>query len=103
LQSGFDLRNKKMKKYCLLLIAAMLLTLPNILRAASLVNRDGKPRKIKGRSEGSGWMRTTIYPGGNRYFDCRYGCEIKVLDTGSTIYLESDADVVISNGILRRR
>ena len=92
-----------MKKYCLLLIAVMLLTLPNVLFAASLVNRDGKPHKIKGRREGSGWVRFTIYPGGNKYYDCRYGCEIKVLDTGSTIYVESDADVVISNGILRIR
>lgn len=48
-----------MKKYCLLLIAVMLLTLPNVLFAASLVNRDGKPHNIKGRREGGGWIRVT--------------------------------------------
>ena len=40
---------------------------------------------------------------GTRYFRCRYGCEIVVIETGSSIVLESDEDVVISNGELRTR
>ena len=93
-----------MKKRYSLLIAALFLILPNLLCAASLKNTDGKPHKLKARAgESGGWIRTTIYPGGTRYFDCSYGCEIKVLDSGSTILLDSDADIVISGGILRTR
>ena len=92
-----------MKSRHLLLIAVLVLNLPSVLSAASLVNRDSKAHRIKGRAGGSGWVRSTIYPNGNKYFDCRYGCEIKVLDTGSTLLLESDKDIVISDGILRVR
>jgi hypothetical protein len=93
-----------MKNRYLIIIAALFLILPNLLCAASIKNTDGKPHKLKARSEGrGGWIRTTIYPSGTKYFDCIYGCEIKVLGTGSTILLDSDADIAISGGILRTR
>jgi hypothetical protein len=79
------------------------MTLPNIISAASIYNTDSKPHLVKGRTIGGGWIHTTIHNGGTRYFRCRYGCQVIVIKTGSEIVLESDADIVISNGELRVR
>jgi len=38
-----------------------------------------------------------------KYFDCTYGCEVRILETDSTIRLEFDADVIIDNGTLKTR
>ncbi len=92
-----------MKRFSVLVIVGLLLALPNILWSASLYNSDGRPHEIKARLIGGAWIRTTVYSRGTRYFSCIYGCEIIVLETGSSVTLESDADIVISDGILRLR
>lgn len=92
-----------MRKYVMVLVVSLLMTSPNIIDAASVYNSDSRPHKVKGRTIGGSWVHTTIYNGGHRYFRCRYGCQVTVIETGSTIVLESDADIVISNGELRVR
>ena len=92
-----------MRRHWILLIVVMLMAWPNIIFAASISNNDSKPHKIKGRTINGSWIYTTIYSRGTRYFRCRYGCEIRIIETGSSIVLESDADIVISNGELRVR
>ena len=90
-----------MKKYWILLVLTLLIAFPSIVCAASVRNSDSKPHRIKGRTINGGWIYTTIYSGGTKYFRCRWGCQVVVHETGSEIVLESDEDLVISNGELR--
>ena len=92
-----------MKQYLIVIVVSFLLTLPNILHAASIHNSNSKAYLIKEKNVGESWINVSISSRGTRYFRCRYGCEIVVIETGSTIVLESDEDVVISNGELRTR
>jgi hypothetical protein len=87
----------------MLLIVTFLIALPAILYAASIYNSDTRPHKIKARLSGGEWIHTVIYDTGTRYFSCRFGCEIVVVETGSSIELESDEDIVIDEGELRVR
>ena len=92
-----------MRKYWIMLLVTLLLVFPDILGAASILNTDSKPHKLKGRTIGGSWIHTTIYTRGTKYFRCRYGCEIILIETGVSMVLESDADIVISNGEMRIR
>lgn len=92
-----------MKKYWLVLVVTLVMALPNIVFAASIYNTDSKPYKIQGRTIGGSWLHSTIYSRGTVYFRCRYGCEIRLIENGTSIVLESDEDIVISNGEMRIR
>lgn len=92
-----------MRKYLIVLVVSLLMTLPNIILAASIHNSDSKSHLVKGRTINGGWIHVTISSRGTQYFRCRHGCQIEVVKTGSTVVLESDADIVISNGELRIR
>jgi len=91
------------RKNWIVFIFILLMAWPNIIYAASIYNTDSKPHEVRGRTIGGSWIYTTIYSGGTRYFRCRYGCQIVVVDTGSEIVLESDADIVIDYGELRKK
>ncbi len=91
-----------MKRFSIPFIVALLMVLPNILWAASLYNSDAVPYACRIKSR-MGLNEEKVYPESTVYFDCTYGCEIILLKTGQTITLESDADVVIDDGILRLR
>jgi len=89
------------RKNLIVFIVILLLAWPNLICAASIYNDDNKPHRVKGRAINGSWIYTTIYSRGTRYFRCRYGCQIIMMDTGSEIVLESDSDIVIKNGELR--
>ena len=92
-----------MSKYWFMTILILSIAFPSIVCAASIRNSDSRPHKVKGRAINGSWIYTTIYSSGTRYFRCRWGCQVVVLETGSEIVLESDEDLVISNGELRIR
>ena len=92
-----------MRKYLIVIFVSLLMILPNIIYAASIHNSDSEPHLVKGRTINGSWVYVTVSSRGTRYFRCRHGCQIEVVKTGSTVVLESDADIVISNGELRIR
>jgi hypothetical protein len=92
-----------MRKFTALALFIAIMTVGNMLSAASLYNSDPEEYRIKIRSKRDPWVLITLYQGSYKYFDCTYGCEIKIIETGSTIRLESDADVMIDNGTLKTR
>ncbi len=92
-----------MKKIAAILMLVIILTFGKTLLAASLYNSDAKEYSVKIRSKGDPWVFLTLYEVSYKYFDCTYGCEIIIIDTESKIELESDADVIIDKGTLKRR
>ncbi len=91
------------------LIIILSLTLPNIVYAIAIYNNDTKPRDVQVTNIRSGSQdNLTVYNNATTFIRCRYGCEIRVMETGSTITLESESSyssktVVIDAGRLRVR
>ena len=92
-----------MKKVLLLAVLVAILVFPNTGVAAPVKNEDNKVYEIKGRKPGKEWVYREINPRGALYFDCRFGCEIVLEETGASITLEEDADVVIRHGTFKVR
>ena len=91
-------------KRCLLYITiAILMALPNFGNAASIKNDDKEVHQIKGRTSGKSWVYVEVNPNGAKFFNCRFGCELILEKTGSAVQLETDADVVIKNGVLETK
>lgn len=89
-----------MKKYVVILALAVSLAIPNMGMAASVKNEDNKVHQVKGRKPGKDWVYREVNPRGALYFDCSFGCELVLEETGSSVTLEEDADVVIKKGEL---
>jgi len=96
------MEGKKMKGLRIVLLAISFVALTNTTYAASLYNSDSVAYACKIRA-GTGLNEMQVYPDSTEYFDCTYGCEITLVKTGQTIKLESDADLVIDDGELKRR
>ena len=97
-------RRCQMTKICFLIFVAICTFIPDISSAASLRNNDGQDHRIRGRSSiRPEWVYITLYHFSSQYFACQNGCEIEVIDTGSTIQLDSDAEIAIEGGQLRVR
>jgi len=92
-----------MKKYSLIIALAIIFVIPSVGNAASVKNEDNKVYEIKGRKPGKDWVYREINPRGALYFDCRFGCEIVLEETGSSVTLDEDADIVIRKGELKVR
>ena len=89
------------KSYSIYITIAILISLPILVDAASIENADSEVYQIKGRVTGKDWVYVTINPNGTKYFNCRFGCELVLEKTGSSVQLESDGDVVIRKGVLK--
>ena len=89
-----------MKRYHIFVVLIILIALPILVDAASIENGDNEVYQIKGRVTGKEWVYVTINPNGTKYFNCRFGCELVLEKTGSSVQLETDGDVVIRNGVL---
>jgi hypothetical protein len=96
-------RKNKMKKFAALAIFISIMILGKTLFGASLYSSDPEEYRVKIKSKRDPWGLITLHQGSYRYFDCTCGCEIEILETGSTIRLKSDADVIIDNGTLKTR
>jgi hypothetical protein len=83
--------------------------LPNILYAVSVYNSDGRSHDIRVTDIRSGRKQSmTVYRASTAHIRCRYGCEIRVLETDDTITVPPESSyathtVVIGDGRLRRR
>lgn len=89
-----------MRLFSIYILAALLVGLPIVAEAASIMNRDSEVHQIKGRKSGEDWVYVDINPKGTKYFNCRHGCELILVKTGSSVQLDTDEDVVIRNGEL---
>ena len=89
-----------MNRFLLSITIFILLGLPGLVSAASIKNDDSEVHQVKGRASSKGWVYVEVNPNGTKYFNCRYGCELIIEKTGSKVQLETDADVVIKNGVL---
>jgi hypothetical protein len=92
-----------MKWFFVLVAIAIVTGLPTWADAASISNEDNEVHQIKGRKPGRDWVYIQINPRGTKYFNCRNGCELMLEKTGSSIQLDTDADVVIRNGVLAEK
>ena len=89
-----------MKRYIMFIVLSILIALPILVDAASIENGDNEVHQIKGRVTGKNWVYVEVNPNGTIYFNCRFGCELVLEKTGSSVQLETDGDVYIRNGIL---
>lgn len=89
-----------MKLFQIYIFVVLFLGLPILAGAASIMNRDNEVHQIKGRSSDKDWVYVDINPNGTKFFNCRHGCELVLVKTGSTVQLGTDEDVVIRNGEL---
>jgi hypothetical protein len=83
--------------------------LPNITHAVSVYNSDGRSHDIRVTDIRSGRKQSmTVYRASTAHVRCRYGCEIRVMETDDTITVPPESSyatntVVIGDGRLRRR
>jgi hypothetical protein len=83
--------------------------LPNISYAVSIYNSDGRSHAIQITDIRSGRRQSmTVYRASTANVRCRYGCEIRVMETDDTITVPSESSyatstVVIGDGTLRIR
>ena len=89
------------KRVCLVLVATLIVGLPITSLAASIYNSDVKAHRIQITYEGGKQYFVTVYNSSTHYFDCSYGCQIKLIGTGHSMTLASDTVVLIDDGRLR--
>ena len=89
-----------MKTSLLVFTLIAFIGLPIFSNAASIKNEDSEVRQVKVRRSGENWVYVEVNPKGAKYFNCRFGCEIAIDQTESAVQLETDADVIIKNGVL---
>ena len=83
--------------------------LPNIIYAVSIYNSDGRSHDIRVIDIRSGRQQSmTVYRASTAHVRCRYGCEIRVMETDDTITVPPESSyatktVVIGEGTLRIR
>jgi hypothetical protein len=86
------------------LLGTMLLVfLANTIYGASIYNSDFKAQRVEIESKDGRRYFVTVYNSSTEYFDCTYGCQVKIVKTGYTKTLEADAVVIIDDGKLRVR
>ena len=91
------------------LIFTLPFILPNIIYAVSIYNSDGRSHDIRVTDIRSGRQQSmTVYRASTAHIRCRYGCEIRVMETDETITVPPESSyatntVVIGDGTLRRR
>ena len=91
------------------LIVILPFLLPNITYALSIYNSDGRPHDIRVIDIRSGRQQSmTVYRASTAHVRCRYGCEIRVMETDDTITVPPETSystntVVIGDGTLRIR
>jgi hypothetical protein len=83
--------------------------LPNISYAVSIYNSDGRSHAIQITDIRSGRRQSmTVYRASTANVRCRYGCEIRVMETDDTMTVPPESSyatntLVIGNGTLRKR
>ena len=86
-----------------LLGTILLVFLATTIYGASIYNSDLKAQRVEIESKDGTRYFVTVYNSSTEYFDCTYGCQIKLVKTGYTKTLEADAVVIIDDGKLRVR
>lgn len=86
-----------------LLGTILLVFLANTIYAASIYNSDLKAQRVEIEPKGGTRYFVTVYNSSTEYFDCADGCQVKLVKTGYTKTLETDAVVIIDDGKLRVR
>ncbi|MEJ2430442.1 MAG: hypothetical protein P8075_16225 [Deltaproteobacteria bacterium] len=81
----------------------MLVFLANTIYGASIYNSDFKAQRVEIESKDGTRSFVTVYNSSTEYFDCTYGCRIKLVNSGYTKTLETDAVVIIDDGKLEVR
>ena len=92
-----------MKLWTIILAVVIFIGMPLGADAASITNRDTEVHQIKARKPGRNWVFVQVNPNGSKFFNCRHGCEVVLEKTGSSVQLETDADIVIKDGQLTVR
>ena len=91
------------------LIVLLPFILPNIIYAVSVYNSDGRSHAIEVTDIRSGRQQSmTVYRASTAHVRCRYGCEIRVMETADTLTVPPEPSyatntVVIGDGTLRIR
>ena len=88
-----------MKKF--MVLCAMIFAASPLL-AGDLINQDSKKYDLE-ISQGAGTTHTSITGNTNASGQARKGSKIKIKDTGSTITVDFDGDVIIKNGQLKKK
>ena len=87
---------KKLMLFCAMLFAAA------PVFAGDLINEDSQGYGLE-ISSGGGTTHTSISSSTNACGQASKGCTIKIKETGSTITVDFDGDVIIKNGQLQKK
>ena len=91
----------RINRICFVLVATLMVGLSSTSLAASIYNSDVKAHRIQIKYEGGKQYFVTVYNSSTHYFDCSFGCQIKLMATGHSMTLASDTVVLIDDGRLR--
>ena len=91
-----------MKGKLILSVVVVSLSLATVIQAGTLQNTDPDPYKYEATTDGVP-SYGTIYGNSTLYDFCNYGCVLKLVDSGQTIEVQPDDNIIIDNGELQRQ
>ena len=76
----------------------------NVAHAGTLENTDeGEYRFEVIGTDGMPILNSIVYGESTLYGLCESGCQVKLLDTGQTITMNPNDDIVIEDGVMKRK
>ncbi len=84
-------------------IIFIILMLPIGLNAATVENMDFVDYKIRAIYDNGRIVSAPLYSRAEKYGICDYGCTLELLKTGQTIEVKPDDEIVIENGVMKRK
>jgi hypothetical protein len=83
-----------------LILILLSMALATIAAAGSIENRDSDEYEYRITFPSGQQGRGTVLGGAEEYFDCEFGCDLTLIPSGQTVAVQSDAKVVIENGVM---
>jgi hypothetical protein len=96
--------NGMKQSFSLALIAAFILIMPCVAQAGVLENMDLDDYQYETYGPGGIPLSSgTIYAESVQSDFCVEGCQLKLLKTGQTMFMQPDDHIVISDGVMKRK
>jgi len=84
-------------------IISILFLLPTGLMAANVENLDFVDYKIRAIYDNGKIVSAPLYSRAEKYGICDYGCTLELLKTGQKIEVKPDDEIVIEDGVMKRK
>jgi hypothetical protein len=84
-------------------IIVIIILLPMGINAATVENLDFVDYKIRAIYDNGKIVSAPLYSRAEKYGICDYGCTLELLKTGQKIEVKPDDEIVIENGVMKRK